>query len=267
LGWGPYQADHEDANAQFEINWDFDDAMLTADRHTFFKFMLRSVAEKYGVRATMMPKPFADRAGNGCHLHITLHDTETGKNVFKDKESSDEYQLSGMAHTFLGGLIEHAGGLTALGAPTVNSYKRLGSASQSMSGATWAPSVASHGGNDRTHVIRVPDFPRFELRLGDMAASPYIYPAAVLAAGLDGVAKQSSPGPRAKVAASELPAGSVQPLPENLLDAVRALENDTALTEALGPKLVGGFCKLRRQQWSEYSHTLSQWEMDAYVDV
>lgn len=267
LGWGPYQADHEDAQGQFEINWDYDDALVTADRHAFFKFMLRSVAENHGLKATMMPKPFEDLTGNGCHMHITMHDMAGGKNVFSDKASGDEYGLSTMAQHFTAGIIDHAGAVTAVACPTVNSYKRLGTASQSVSGATWAPSMASHGGNDRTHTIRVPDAPRLELRVGDMAANPYLYPATVLAAGLDGVEQSTPLIPRAKCPAPDLPAGAAPELPGSLIDAIRQLEADSKLRSDMDGDVVDAFCKLRRQQWGQYSRHLTQWELDNYLDV
>ena len=151
LGWNPYQNDHEDANGQFEMNWEYDDALVTADRHTFFKFMARAVAEKHGLRATFMPKPFADLTGNGCHAHVSLWNG-AGANLF---EGDGELGLSDTAYAFLGGLIGHAPALTAVLNPTVNSYKRL-NAPVTTSGATWSPNTISYGGNNRTHMVRIP---------------------------------------------------------------------------------------------------------------
>lgn len=273
LGWGPYQADHEDANGQFELNWEYADALTTADRHTFFKFMLRSVSEKHGLAVTMMPKPFMDKTGNGCHLHITLHDEgedAAGANIFADGSNDDPLGLSDVAKNFLGGIIEHGQALTALGCPTVNSYKRLGvSARTPESGATWAPTVLSHGGNDRTHMIRVPGAPRYELRLGDMAANPYLYPAYILAAGLDGMETKADPGPRCNGPAWTLdPATAAKAgIPGSLTEALDALEADTVLTEAAGAEVSKGFLKLRREQWRSYASHLTQWELDEYLDV
>ena len=177
LGWGPYQNDHEDANGQFEMNWDYADALVTADRHAFFKFMVKSIAENHGLRATFMPKPFADLTGNGCHMHMSLWDKRGTKNVFADKK--DEMGLSPKAYSFLGGVLHHAQAL-AITNPTVNSYKRI-NAPVTRSGATWAPNTVSYGGNNRTHMVRIPDAGRFELRLADGSANPYLLPAAVLA--------------------------------------------------------------------------------------
>jgi len=270
MGWEPYQADHEDANGQFEVNWKFADAMTTADRHTFFKFMLRCVAEKHGLRATMMPKPFVDKTGNGCHMHLSLHSLSDPKerNLFKDAEGGDEFLLSEMSRHVTGGLLEHVRALTAIGCPTVNSYKRLSINMQGTdSGATWAPTVASHGGNDRTHVIRIPDFPRLEFRLPDMAANPYLTPAVLLAAGMDGVANEIDPGPRAAVPAKQLDQAQHPELPTNLLDAVRHLEADTKLRSCVGEEVIDSFAMLRRHQWGEYTASMSQWELDTQLDA
>ena len=193
LGWGPYQADHEDANGQFEINWDFDEALVTADRHAFFKYLVKSVSQKHGLRATFMPKPFQATTGSGCHAHISLHD-ETGKNVCAD--SSGTLGLSTTARHFVAGVLEEASALCALTNPTVNSYKRL-NASGTNSGSTWSPAAATWSGNNRSALIRVPDERRFEVRLADSAANPYLLPAALAAAGLEGLEAGAEPPPPA----------------------------------------------------------------------
>ena len=153
LGWGPYQNDHEDANGQFEMNWEFDDALRTADKHSFFKFMVKSVAEKHGYRATFMPKPIAGLTGNGCHVHISVWDKDGKTNVFADKDM--ELGLSARGRTFLGGIMKHASALAAITNPTVNSYKRI-NAPRTMSGATWAPNTVTWTGNNRTHMVAFP---------------------------------------------------------------------------------------------------------------
>eukprot|EP00968_Pinguiococcus_pyrenoidosus_P027207 scaffold7359_cov255-Pinguiococcus_pyrenoidosus.AAC.8 len=168
LGWGPYQADHEDANGQFEINWNFADACVTADRHVFFKFMVRSLAEKHGFRASFMPKPFPDRTGNGCHTHISLHDSKSDENVFKQSagffakqafKTGEVYPLTDKGRHFMAGVLNRTKEVIAITNPTVNSYKRLHGVS-TLSGATWAPSLISWGNNNRTVMIRIPDAPR-----------------------------------------------------------------------------------------------------------
>jgi len=178
MGFPPYQTDHEDANGQFECNWNYDHALATADRHTLFKFAVRSLAEKHGLRATFMPKPFPHLTGNGCHAHITLHRVEGsgGVNIFKSPAPPSSFAcetdlLSPIGKQFVAGLLEHASALCAITNPCVNSYKRL-TAPATISGATWAPASATWAGNNRSHMIRIPDAPRVELRLADMSTNP-----------------------------------------------------------------------------------------------
>ena len=186
LGWGPYQADHEDANGQFEINWTFADALVTADRHALFRVMAQAMAEPMGARVSFAPKPFPQLTGSGAHLHHSLWDA-SGRNLFHDPRG--ELGLSPLAYHFLGGLLEHAPALCAITNPTAESYARLGGQTTN-SGATWSPGWISYGGNNRSHMVRLPDDQRLELRLPDSAANPYLLPAAVLAAGLDGLERQ-----------------------------------------------------------------------------
>ena len=195
LGWGAYQNDHEDANGQFEMNWNFDDSLTTADRHSFFKFMVRSIAEKHGLRATFMPKPFDDLTGNGCHTHISIWDTAGNTNLFYDPV--DEMGLSQAGYNFLGGIMKHAEALAAITNPTVNSYKRI-NAPRTISGATWSPNTVTWTGNNRTHMVRVPAKGRFELRLADGAANPYLLQAVIIAAGLDGIRSKVAAGQAAR---------------------------------------------------------------------
>jgi glutamine synthetase len=262
LGWSPYQNDHEDANGQFEMNWLFDDALVTADRHAFFKYMVKSIAETHGLRATFMPKPFVHLTGNGCHMHVSLWKGET--NVFTG--GPDEATLSPLGLNFIGGVINSADALAAFLNPTVNSYKRI-NAPRTTSGATWAPNSVTWTGNNRTHMIRVPEGDRFELRLADGAANPYLLPAAVLAAGLDGLAEKRDPGPRLDINmyTDGDKAGEVKKLPLNLLDALRALESSSILAGALGA-LVPAYLKLKTAEWNDFSRHLTQWERDRTLD-
>src|ERR1700745_3960320 len=188
LGWRPYQNDHEDANGQFEMNWEYDSALKTADRHAFFKYMVKSIAEKRGLRATFMPKPFPHLTGNGCHAHLSLWSPTTEKNLFDDAKG--ELGLSAVGYHFVAGIMHAAEALAAITNPTVNSYKRL-NAPPTLSGATWSPNTVTYAGNNRTHMIRIPDAGRFELRLPDGAANPYAMPAALLAGGLGGSQKKA----------------------------------------------------------------------------
>ena len=265
LGWGPYQNDHEDANGQFEMNWDYDDCLKTADRHVFFKYMVKSLAEAQGLRATFMPKPFANLTGNGCHAHVSLWDAAGTTNLFHDE--AGELGLSALAYGFLGGVIHSADALTALFNPTVNSYKRI-NAPRTLSGATWSPNAVSYGGNNRTHMVRIPDAGRFELRLMDGAANPYLLQAGVLAAGLDGVANGRDPGKRLDInmyAQTRSPRG-LKKLPLNLLDAIRTFERSGVLKERLGEELCRAYAKLKRQEWDAYAGAISPWERENTLD-
>ena len=262
LGWNPYQSDHEDANGQFEMNWDFADTLVTADRHAFFKFMAKSIAEKHGLRATFMPKPFINLTGNGCHAHVSAWRDET--NLFDDPMG--ELGLSALGYHFMGGILHSAAALTAILNPTVNSYKRI-NAPVTSSGATWSPNTATHTGNNRTHMIRVPDGGRFELRLADGSVNPYLMQAAILAAGLDGIAHKRDAGPRLdlNMYTEAHTVRDARKLPLNLLDALRALEASTVLGEALGA-FVPAYLKLKMAQWNDYARHLSQWEIETTLD-
>jgi glutamine synthetase type III len=264
LGWGPYQADHEDANGQFELNWTYADALTTADRHAFFKVMVKSLAEAQGLRASFMPKPFSQLTGNGCHTHLSLWDG-AGRNAFHDP--GGELGLSAVAYHFLGGLIAHAPALCCLTNPTVNSYRRL-AAPPTTSGATWSPAGVSYTGNNRTHMVRIPDDQRLELRLPDGSAHPYLLQAAVLAAGLDGVQRRLDPGPRHDNdnAAEPLAAASCAPLPASLGEALEAFAADAVLREALGEEFCRAYERLRRRQWNAHRSEVTDWERRTGLD-
>jgi len=265
LGWAPYQNDHEDANGQFEMNWDYDDCLLTADRHVFFKYMVKAIAEKHGLRATFMPKPFSNLTGNGCHAHVSVWDKTGKKNLFHDPKG--ELGLSKLAYQFLGGVMHSTDALCAIFNPTVNSYKRI-NAPRTTSGATWAPNTVTYSGNNRTHMIRIPDAGRFELRLMDGAANPYLMQAGVLAAGLDGVNNKRDPGPRHDINMYEEghKLKNVKRLPLNLLDALRAFGESKTLRGAMGDSFVDSYIKLKTIDWNSYSKHLTQWERDNTLD-
>ena len=265
LGWAPYQNDHEDANGQFEMNWDYDDSLKTADRHAFFKFMVKSIAEKHGARATFMPKPFANLTGNGCHAHVSLWSKASGSNLFA--ADGGELGLAPIAYQFIGGLMHSADALAAITNPTVNSYKRI-NAPRTTSGATWSPNTVTWAGNNRTHMIRVPDAGRFEFRLPDGAANPYLLPAGLLAAGLDGIRRKRDPGKRLDIdmyAEGHL-AKDAKRLPLNLLDALRRLEGSEVLRSAFGEETIAAYLKLRHADWNDYARHLTDWERQSTLD-
>ncbi|MEM6678132.1 MAG: type III glutamate--ammonia ligase [Pseudomonadota bacterium] len=266
LGWLPYQNDHEDANGQFEMNWEFDDALATADKHSFFKFMVKSIAENHGLRATFMPKPIERLTGNGCHAHISVWDPTGKTNLFAD--SNDELGLSRQAMHFLGGIMQHAKALTALTNPTVNSYKRI-NAPVTHSGATWSPNTVTWSGNNRTHMVRVPGPGRFELRLADGATNPYLLQAGIIAAGLSGLIAKADPGQRSDfdMYADAAFVPDAPRLPLNLLDAIRAFDGDTELKEALGAGFADAFVKLKTAEWNSFTAHFTDWERANTLDI
>ena len=264
LGWGAYQNDHEDANGQFEMNWGYDDALITADRQAFFKYMVKAIAEKHGLRATFMPKPFANLTGSGAHVHVSLW--QGNKNVFDDDK--DGLGLSRIAYNFIGGVMNAAGDVCSITNPTVNSYKRI-NAPVTLSGATWSPNTVTYAGNNRTHMIRIPAGGRFEFRLADGAANPYLLPAALLAAGLDGIARGIDPGKPLDInmyaEGHKAPPGTKK-LPLNLLDALRVTDKSEFLRRELGDEFVDSYVKLKMREWNDYAGHLSSWERAATLD-
>jgi len=266
LGWGPYQNDHEDANGQFEMNFEFDDVLKTADKHSFFKFMVKSIAEKHGLRATFMPKPIESLTGNGCHAHISVWDLTGQNNIFAD--DSEDLGLSKKGLNFLGGIVAHASSMTAITNPTVNSYKRI-NAPRTKSGATWAPNTVTWTSNNRTHMVRVPAPGRFELRLPDGAANPYLLQAAIIAAGMDGISKESDPGEKSEVNMYENREAitGAKKLPLNLLDALREFDSNETFKEAIGLEFSKAFIKLKMEEWNSYVSHFSSWEKDHTLDI
>jgi len=268
LGWDPYANDHEDANCQFEINWTYSDALTTADRHTFFRWMVRTIAEQHGLWATFMPKPFSHLTGTGAHVHISLAD-QKGKNVFLD--SNAEFGLSQLGRWFMGGVLKHARALSAVVAPTVNSYKRLVRGAP-RSGATWAPVYITYGASNRTQMIRIPSPGRFEIRVVDGAANPYLAFAAITAAGLEGIAKKIDPGPvnhgnLYEVPEEELEARKIRFLPVTLDEAIGAMKKDEVIKGALGKEYAEMYVRIKREEWLMHSRTVSAAEREHYLAI
>ena len=271
MGWNPYQNDHEDANGQFEMNWDYADCLITADRHTFFKYMVKTIAEKHGLRATFMPKPFENLTGNGCHAHVSVWQGK--KNKFLDK--SDNLGLSKMAYNFLGGVIKNASSLSAFFNPTINSYRRI-NAPPTKSGATWSPSSVSYTGNNRTHMIRIPDPGRFELRLMDGSANPYLLQASVLAAGLYGLKNKIDPGKPldCNMYTDYAKYPDLPKLPNELNQSLDQLKNNKEMNNAFGKEVIESYIKLRSSEIGEFNSQenfdktkpISKWEKDNTLD-
>ena len=271
LGWNPYQNDHEDANGQFEMNWDYDDCLITADRHVFFKFMVKSLAEKHGLRATFMPKPFENLTGNGCHAHISLWNSN--KNKFLD--NGDKYGLSKLAYNFLGGIIKNARSLSAFFNPTLNSYRRI-NAPPTKSGASWSPSSISYSGNNRTHMIRIPDPGRFELRLMDGSTNPYLLQAGIIAAGLHGINNKSDPGEplSCNMYTDYKNYQNLKKLPNEIEDAIEELDQSKELRESFGEDIIDSYIKLKNQEIDDFNKeerfdkksSITDWEKNNTLD-
>ncbi len=270
LGWDVYSLDHEDGNSQFEFDFNYADALTMADRYIFFRYMAKIIAAKHGLLATFMPKPFADKTGNGAHFNMSLADKRSGKNLFKSDKDPRGLGLSPLAYSFIAGILRHGRALCVVFAPTVNSYKRL-IRRGAMSYYSWAPVFNAFGTNNRTNSIRVPmNGGRCESRNADSACNPYLAAALVLAAGLEGVREKLDPGEPHhenlyELSPAELEKIGVQELPRTLGEAVDAFEADPFVTKILGQELRDEFIKYKRAEWTEYHQSVSQWEIDRYA--
>jgi glutamine synthetase len=271
LGWDLYSFDHEDANGQYEFDFQYADALTSCDRFTFLRMMAKAYAKDEGLIATFMPKPFADKTGNGAHFNMSLYDLESGDNLFAREPKDDPYGLglSELGYYYIGGIIKHGKALCAAFAPTVNSYKRLVRQGD-MPYFTWAPVFNSFGSNNRTNSVRVPmGGGRCESRNADGAVNPYLAAALSLAAGLDGIRNKIDPGmPQEdnlyELSEAERSERGIEFLPRDLQEAVDAFEADPFVTETLGEALRNEFITYKRQEWIAYHQTISQWEIERY---
>jgi glutamine synthetase len=260
LGWSNYANDHEGGNGQFEQNFAHAEPMTTADRLVTFRYLVQVLAEQRGMTATFMPKPFTDRTGTGLHMHMSLW--RDGEPLFPDPADPRGLGLSSLAYQFIGGLLAHAPALLAVVAPTVNSYKRT-TAATPASGATWAPNSATYGGNDRTHLVRVPDGDRIEVRACDGSANPYLAMAALLAAGMDGIGRGLDPGERGT--------DPGLPLPPTLLHAVQGLAADDVVSGCLDAAVSAGhqvaeyYRQVKTDEFLAWHSQVSVWETDRYL--
>ena len=272
LGWGVYQADHEDANGQFEVNFDFADALVTADRVIFFKMATSQIAKKYGAIATHMPKPFSDRTGSGLHIHYHLADPDNGKNLFENGDDKRGLGCSELAYHFIGGIIHHARALCAVTSPTVNCYKRLQLGTglySSRSGFTWTPAFITYGDNNRTQMIRTAGPGHFEDRTVSSACNPYLALAAYAAAGFDGIENKMDPGDpnlgnMYERPLTEVLAGGIKILPQSLWEALNELRQDEVIKDALGP-IADAFIDFKIKEWETYDLQITPWEVSEYL--
>jgi glutamine synthetase len=273
LGWDLYSFDHEDGNSQFEFDFRYADGLTMADRYVFFRLLAKRYAADAGLHATFMPKPFADKTGNGAHFNMSLADAATGANLFRAGVGEvDRYGLglTGVGYSFIAGILEHGRALCAAFAPTVNSYKRL-IRRGAMGYYSWAPVFNSFGTNNRTNSVRVPmGGGRCESRNADSSCNPYLAGALVLAAGLEGIREGLDPGfPQTEnlyeFTDAQLAERGIQPLPKTLAEAVDAFEEDPFTEEVLGSELKKEFITYKRAEWEEYHQTVSAWEIEKYA--
>lgn len=268
VGIDVYQIDHEDGNGQFEVNFVYTDALKTADNFTFVKMAASELARQQGMIASFMPKPFSNRTGSGAHFHISLGSAKQ-KNLLQDDSDRRGLGLSTLGYQFVAGVLKHARALTAVCAPTINSYKRL-VVGRALSGATWAPAYVTYGDNNRTACVRIP-YGRLELRLPDSACNPYLSIAAVLAAGLDGIDRKLDPGEPQNVnlyelTEEELRTQKIALLPQTLQEALQELERDDVVRQGIGEELAQEFIRLKRMEWTEYGRHVSDWETQRYLE-
>lgn len=266
VGIDVFQIDHEDANGQFEINYTYTDSLTSCDHYVFLKMAASEIAAELGLICSFMPKPFSNRPGNGMHMHMSMSEGRT--NLFEDPSDPRGLKLSKLGYQFTAGLLRHAPALAALCCPTVNSYKRL-VVGRSLTGATWAPAYISYGSGNRSAMVRGPGG-RIELRLPDAACNPYLATAAVLAAGMDGVHRELDPGEPNNdnlydYSPEQLRTHGIGILPQNLGEALDALERDELLMSALGP-IAEEFVRLKRMEWIEYMRHVSDWEVNSYLE-
>jgi glutamine synthetase len=272
------QLDHEDAHGQYEVNFGFDEVLASADHLMLFKQAAHALAEAQGMVFSMMPKPFADQPGSGMHVHVSLwtgqvHDTRgNSRNLFVPHRADGSVDTAGLLSVpgrhFAAGVLAHSAALCALAAPTVNSYKRL-AAGDSISGSTWAPLCIAHGANNRTALLRTLHG-RFEWRLPDASANPYLTSAAMIAAGLDGIERQlelpaAADDDLSALGAAQLAERGIARLPPTLADALVALEADPVVLGALGTALAEQFLQLKRSEFVAYRRHVSDWELNRYA--
>ncbi|MCR5209808.1 MAG: type I glutamate--ammonia ligase [Lachnospiraceae bacterium] len=263
MGFDIEASHHECAPSQHEIDFKYAEGLKTADNIMTFKLAVKTIARRHGQHATFMPKPKYGTAGSGMHLNLSL--SKNGKNIFQDPK--DEYGLSKEAYWFIGGIMKHMKGMTAIMNPLVNSYKRLVPGYEAPVHIAWSS-------KNRSPLIRIPsargEGTRIELRSPDSAANPYLAIAIALAAGLDGIKNKIEP-PAAvnrnifEMTDKERKKAKVESLPSNLLDAVEALEKDKLIQDTLGPHIAPLYISAKKREWGLYSEQVTQWEIDRYL--
>jgi glutamine synthetase len=270
LGWDVYSFDHEDGIGQFEIDFDYADALTMADRFVFLRVLAHEMARKHGAYASFMPKPYGDKAGSGAHYNVSF--AADGNNLFDPGDAKDAKGcgLSEIGYHFIGGVLKHLPAVQAVSAPTVNSYKRL-IVKGSTSGYTWAPCFVSYGNNNRTNTLRIPGGGgRVELRSADSACNPYLGIAMMVAAGLEGIRDKIDPGDPHREnlyfqSDEERLQQGVKWLPRTLSEAVDAFEQDPLSRQVFGDVMFDAWVEFKRAEWLSYLNHVSDWERDRYL--
>jgi len=274
LGWEPYQSDHEDGNGQYEINFAYADALITADRYTFFKMMTSQYAQEFGAIATHMAQPFTNRVGNGGHIHYHLADAGSGENLFIDGEDPRGLGLSELAYQFIAGIFAHAPALCSVMSPTVNCYKRL----QVEPGLTdasieyvWTPAFISYGDNNRTQMIRTPGPSHLEDRSMSSASNPYLALSVYVMAGLDGIRRRLDPGEpnlgnMYSLGPEEIRRRGIRILPQTLDESLAELKRDELVQESLGA-IYPEFVALKESELRESRRQVTNWELERYLTL
>lgn len=271
LGWDVYSFDHEDGIGQFEIDFNYANALTMADRFVFLRVLTNEIARNHGCFSSFMPKPFADKAGSGAHYNFSLANPN-GTNLFSRdaKEDSRGCGLSELGYQFIGGMMRHLPAIQAVASPTVNSYKRL-IIKGSTSGYTWAPCFVSYGNNNRTNTIRIPaGGGRVELRSADSACNPYLGIAMTVAAGLEGIRNKIDPGEPhrenlyLKSDEDRLKNG-VKWLPRTLEEALDEFKNDALSRAVFGDLMFDAWLDFKRGEWLTYLNHVSDWERARYL--
>lgn len=272
LGWDVYSLDHEDGVGQFEIDFAYADTLVTTDRFVFFRRLADEIARKHGAFATFMPKPFGDFAGSGAHYNLSIRDLETGRNLCEPENGIDprNCDMAEIGYQFIAGILRHLPAISAVIAPTVNSYKRL-ILKGSTSGFTWAPVFQCYGDNNRTNTIRIPmGGGRVELRAVDPMCNPYLGAAIVIAAGLEGIRENLDPGEphlenMYEKTPEELEVMGVKTLPRTLGEALDAFEADSLGKQVFGKKMFDAWLDFKRSEWLSYLNHVSDWERKRYL--
>jgi len=264
MGFEVEAAHHEVAPGQHEIDFKYGDALATADNVTTFRFVVKKVAQDHGLHATFMPKPIFGVNGSGMHVHQSLL-TKAGENAFYDTQA--QWQLSKVALSYIGGILDHAVAFAAVTNPLVNSYKRLVPGYEAPINVAWSE-------KNRSPLVRVPAkrgmSTRCEVRMPDPSCNPYLALAVMLAAGLDGLERNLDPGPPINkniftMSAREKRRLHIAQLPANLHEALDELEQDKVVAGALGDHILEHYLRAKRQEWADYIEHVHPWEQQRYL--